>query len=605
MPTPTHIRAYATPAQLAIAEQEGAALPSEIVYFPAGASQIHASSDREGGYHGEVIVSEATASRFQQELLKLRAAGGRAWIDADHTNGAAMGDVREFSWAPSRGVIARVDWTPAGERALRERAYCAFSPAFLLDRQTSQPIGLSTAEAVGALVNAPAFGARLQLIAAAASPEPKPKHPAPTMNKIAELLGLAADSTEEQICASVAALKDGPKKEEVAAALAKHKAAEAEAVKAKADLEAARKAEASAKAEIETLRAAAVARQTVTTEPGLVEKLKAYAKADGDTKRRILAGSFRKELRQSGEAMKILAANSLGSLAGDLILQSALPLLKLQFPMLGMISTDFSAENVSFNQAVKSRIRTIPTVTDYNSVTGYATSDAGTTDVPVTIDAHKAVQIAFNANEVASTSRDLFSEQVEGISYALGKVLVDALYANITAGNFANSTTTALVNMDRKALVKLAKALGGRGVAGLGRFILLNQDYYEALANDTTILNLAAYQKSELITGYTLPTIHTLQPVEAVNLPTTGNLTGFAGGPDSLVIATRLPNDYTTALPGANNGAVSTITNADTGISLAVTQFVDHTLGRAVWRAALMFGTAKGQAASGQRLISA
>ena len=47
------------------------------------------------------------------------------------------------------------------------------------------------------------------------------------------------------------------------------------------------------------------------------------------------------------------------------------------------------------------------------------------------------------------------------------------------------------------------------------------------------------------------------------------------------------------------------VTNPDTGISLAVTQFVDHTLGKAVWRAAVMYGVGVGQAASGQRLISA
>jgi len=593
------IRAYAAPAALNLAEEQGADLPTEILYLPAGTSRIHAGSDTEAGFHGDVTVDAAVAARLQAALLALRAARHRAWIDADHSNGAALGDVRELRWQEGLGILARVDWTPAGERALREKAYASFSPAFLLDRASSRPSGLVHGEAVGALVNAPAFGARLQIIAAAAAPQPPINQPAtatqPAMNKIAEALGLSAESTEEQIIAAIAALKDGAKKEEITAALAKAKA-EAEAAKVEATR---------AKQEADTLRIAATAR--ATSEPGLLENLKAYAKAEPTTRRRILASSrLRQDLKASGEGMKILAANSLGTLVGDLVLQSALPLLKLQFPILGHISTDFSDASVQFGQIIKSRIRSIPTVVDYNTTTGYATSDAATVDVPVTIDAHKAVQIAFNANETASTNRDLFGEQVEGISYALGKALVDALYANITAANFtATATTIAVGSMDRKTMVKLAKALTGRGVPLLNRFCLLNQDYYEALANDATILNLAAHQKPELITGYQLPPIATLTPIEAPNLITTGNLTGFAGTPDALVVATRLPNDYTIALPGASNGSISTITNADTGISLAVTQFVDHTLGRAVWRAALMYGTAKGQIQSGQRLTSA
>lgn len=66
-----------------------------------------------------------------------------------------------------------------------------------------------------------------------------------------------------------------------------------------------------------------------------------------------------------------------------------------------------------------------------------------------------------------------------------------------------------------------------------------------------------------------------------------------------------MPNDYTKALPGASHGSVSVVTNPDTGISVQLVQYVDHKLGAASWRIALMFGVAVGQAASGQRLISA
>lgn len=591
---PTLLRAYAAASRLMVPDTADLPLPGELLYLPAGLSSIHAGSDEPGGYKGQVMVDAATAELLHTALLRLRAEGHRAWIDADHSNGAALGDIREFTWAEGRGVVARVDWTPAGERALREKAYCAFSPAFLLDRATSRPCALMPGEAVGALVNAPAFGVRLQLIAASAvptfPPTTQPKPPV-SMNKIAEKLGLPPEATEDQILSALATLQAGSAKDEIAAALKTAKA-EADALK----IEAAR------------LKSDLAARPIITAsavQPGLEESLKAYDKGNVDVRAKVLAGSLRKQLNETPNVMRVLAANSLATLTGELVLQQALPLLKLKFPLLSAISTDFSSENSSFGQALKTRTRSLPAVVDYSTTTGYASSDVTTTDVPVTIDAHKAVQIEFNANEIAGTSRDLFKEQVEGISYQLGKVLVDALYARITAGNFTNATTQAVGGFARATVIKLTKALMGRGAPDFGLFVLLNQDYFEALANDTSIVALATQQKAELITEYRLPKVASLQPYEAVNLPNTGNLVGFAGAPDALVLATRLPADYSKALPGSNNGSISTLTNADTGISLAVTQFVDHTLGKAVWRAALMYGTARGQASSGQRLISA
>lgn len=343
----------------------------------------------------------------------------------------------------------------------------------------------------------------------------------------------------------------------------------------------------------------------ITTKAGPVEVLKAYAKASGADRPAIYAKDIA-PLFQPGFALgPILAANSLGTLTGDLVTQRALTLLKQSFPVLRSISTDFSAENAAFGQAVKTRLRTVPAVSDYDTSTGYPTADATTTDVAITIDNHKAVQIGFNANELASTQRDIFGEQAEGAHYALGKALVDALYALITAGNFANATTKALANFGRADVTAMAKALYNRGVPEMGRTLLLNPDYFEKLGQDATLVSLAAFQKPEVITDWVLPPVAKFNIIQAVNLPGTGNLTGFGFTPDALAMATRVPNDYTQALPGASHGSVSVVTNPDTGISVQLVQYVNHQLGASYWRIALMFGVAKGQAASGQRLISA
>ena len=334
--------------------------------------------------------------------------------------------------------------------------------------------------------------------------------------------------------------------------------------------------------------------------------LQAYAAArPGGERGTIWARDLRARVARGDESV-IQAANALGTLVGDLVTQRALDLLKLRFPVLNRISTDFSPENAAFNQTIRTRIRTVPGVTDYSPATGYATSDVTSTDVNVTLNAHKAVQIAFTANDLASTRRMLFGEQEEGIHYALGKSLVDALYALLVPATFTGKTVQPLAGFGRATVVAMARDLSKRGVPTTQRTLLLYSDYFAALASDSALVSLAAYQRPEIITGYQLPNVAGFDIYEAVNLPPAGNLTGFGFSPDALILATRLPNDYTTVFPGASGGGITTVvTNPDTGMSVMLVQYLNHQLGQAVMRVAFMFGVAAGQAPSGQLLVSA
>lgn len=322
---------------------------------------------------------------------------------------------------------------------------------------------------------------------------------------------------------------------------------------------------------------------------------------------REIAPIFAKNPDFGRELMQVLAVNSLGTLSGELITQRSLSLLKLSFPWLTKISTDFSPEAVSFGQTVKTRLKTIPGTVSFVPGTGYVRAGATTTDVPVVINAHKGVEIAFNANELSSTNRDLFGEQVEGAHYALGKDFADAILALITVANFANESIEATNNVDADTMDTLDAELAARGVAG-PRIGLLSSAVFRKLGKDSSIVNLAAFQMKEIITQSQLPPIKNIQPFEVHNLPAPvgENLTGFAGSADALAFATRTPNDYTKIMPDVgSNGVVQIVTNPDTGISVMLVRYVDHKLAEAAWRIAVQFGAAKGNGAAGQRLISA
>jgi hypothetical protein len=313
----------------------------------------------------------------------------------------------------------------------------------------------------------------------------------------------------------------------------------------------------------------------------------------------------------------ILAADStdtnLGTLAGSLVTQRVLELLKFQFPSLTRFTTDFSDEPASFNQTIMTRIVTVPAVSDYNTSTGWTDSTAATTDVPVKIDKHRGVPITFNSNILASTARRLFDEFAPAQAYALAKDMVDNLYTRITDSNFPSNKVQATSGFARATVASIGTALTLKGVPiGPGaRTLLLYSTVFEKLVTDSTLVSFATYQKPQLVTEpqdgvmLVIP-VDTFSVINAPNLPTNnGNITGFAGSKSALVIATRTPNDYTTALSGSSFGNVQMVTNPDIGLTVLLVQYVDHKLGTATQRISLMYGTALGQANAGMLLKAA
>lgn len=302
----------------------------------------------------------------------------------------------------------------------------------------------------------------------------------------------------------------------------------------------------------------------------------------------------------------IHAANTLGTLTGVLVVQRALDYLKITFPILSRISTGFSNEPVMFGQTVYTRLRGNLTAQDFVAANGYVDQDATTTDVPIVINKHKYLQLKFGVEELASTMRGLFAEQDEPMHHALGLAMVDELYGLILPANYTTETVSTLANFGRPKVIDMGTAMNGRKIASLGRTLLLNSAYFGQLAKDSAIVNLGTYQQSGIITAGTMPDIHGFKPIEAINLPATSNLVGMGLRADAMALATRAPNDYTQALPGVPaTGVVQLISNPDTGITVMLVQWVDHLAGAARGRVAVMFGVAKAQTASGERLVSA
>ena len=597
--------------------------PSEIVVFPAGIHAINAHRG-DGPVSLRVCVDSGTASAMQASLNAFKASSPqRPYLDFDHEEKQASAWPTSFSWVENVGVVAAVEWSEEGSEAVVGKNYRAFSPAFFVD--ASDPARVTGAPFVmGGLVNDPAFRAIPPIWAKDASTQ-KPNTEITNMSDTAAAASTAANEASnsaataelDAVKASLASMKQAFAKEAVKAALAKGSIKQEDSAK----WESAILANDSANELLEGLPAIEASAAKVApagvfeVKANIADVFKAMS-SEKDAKKRgaIYCRDARNVIAKANpfEVQSILAANSLGSLVGDLIVLRSLDLLKFSFPVLSGITTDFSDAPVNYGQNVKTRIISVPSVGTYSTSTGYASTAATTSDVSVSINNHKFVQIEFNANELASTNRDLFGEQVEAMHYAMGLDLTNAIYGVVTSTAFSlagQKTVKAAASMDRATAVSMEKALTNRGVPPAARTLILNPDYFESLAKDSTIVQLATFQKPEVITGTDLPPIAGFRVLRAPNLPATAMSTGTLGGmgftKDALVLVTRLPNDYTQVLPGANYGSVGVVTNPDTGISVQKVDYVNHDLGKSVSRIAWMFGVGAGQTASLQYITTA
>lgn len=647
--------------------------PSIIMVMPGGVHEITADHNGQPAKLS-VVVNKGTAVALQAALQNHLAAGSKPFFDFNHRESEASAWPQEFYWGhtPQPGVYARLAWTKAGAEAVEGKVFRSFSPAFRVSHlvaDASNPARVTGAPvAMGGLVNDPAFKVIAPLWARLGGGQGATKTKGENMNE-QELAALKAKLIELENGIGVLKAhqtKQGEDEAEVKARATDLKLKEAEAEAARGKIAATEQQakivtlEGEIKARNKTMADEAIKaaikrgaipaqdekvqaryRALIETDPSnvvLVESLagnaamggtitagkveitgedptaviRAYTAEQSPLARGIIyAKNLRKLMTtEDGCDHVVRAANTLGTLAAGIVVQRALDLLKLSFPQLSRISSNFSGENAAYGEAITTRLVSVPLVGTYHVDNGYVSQALTTTDVPVTINQHKFVQAEFGANELAGTRRMLFGEQEDAMHFALGKDLVDAIYALMIAGNFTEAPVTeALVDFDRTTVIEIGTAMqtGGRNANTGTRTLLLSSEFYGKLAEDVTIISpiYNAAAPATAVSMGVLPMVHGFLPVEAANLPNTGNMTGFAMRADAIAMAVRPANDYTTALPGLpQTGNVQQITNPDTGLTVTLTQYVNHYLGKTYMRVAWMYGVAKGNPKSGQILRS-
>jgi hypothetical protein len=328
------------------------------------------------------------------------------------------------------------------------------------------------------------------------------------------------------------------------------------------------------------------------------------------------------------EIMAATDADSLGTLAGVLVLQRSLPLFTYDFPVLSSLYTDFSATPGLYNQTENTRVIVAPAVQTYDPTTGTdgrpngwkTVQAAQSTDVPIKLDTYVGVPIVFGQATISATIRRLFDEQGPAAIYAMAKYYVAKITALMTAGNFnAYAVATqdgkvpdayptyavAVKDFSMDAIDDLEAIFDANEVPTTDRCLCLNAKYHGKLRKDPRLgLFFAAMQKPDMVTEGRLPNLNGFMPHRAPWLPSANNLVGFACHKAGIVLKQRLPTDFTQALNVMVPGSVTTLTDPKSGLSCLLVQYISLQGNYAEWRLEALLGAGVGDKRGGLCLTS-
>lgn len=315
-----------------------------------------------------------------------------------------------------------------------------------------------------------------------------------------------------------------------------------------------------------------------------------------------------------GECLRGTAAeDTLGTLSGTLVMQRTLEFFRINYPLFKAIYTDFSDVPAMLSQTIDTRVVSKPAVQTYNNALGAdgrpagwdTASPATTTSKTISLDEHVGVPVVFGANALAKTIRRLFDEQAPAMAYALASYFVAKLYAKMTAANYNGYAAVngakvpvayvtyakGVLDFARSAFVDLNMIFNPNEVPLHDRAVLLNSQYYAAAGKDPSLVTFWAGQRNpEIITEGELPKMSKFVPIEAPDFPVTNNRVGFAFQKTAIGAISRIPQDYSKVLPGASYGNVTMISDPETGMSVMLVEYVNHTGGYAEMRMETMIG---------------
>lgn len=183
--------------------------PAEIIFIPEGSNRIFPLSHKEGvAVNLPPEQGESIAAALNDKLKARLDEDVAPWFDIEHTRKfPASGYPTAFRYEKGKGIMAAVDWSATGRKAIEGRDVRYFSPEFYID-DNGIPSGIPERGPLGGLVTEPAF----RKIGAIAASDARDNQPTttPIMSKLifaALSISASADTAEADALKAIEKLK--------------------------------------------------------------------------------------------------------------------------------------------------------------------------------------------------------------------------------------------------------------------------------------------------------------------------------------------------------------------------------------------------------------
>ena len=292
-------------------------------------------------------------------------------------------------------------------------------------------------------------------------------------------------------------------------------------------------------------------------------------------------------------------ANTLGGINLAQIAQQTLETLSAEMPIVSAFTTDFSSDVADVGESVSTRVATAVSAGDATS--GYSATDVTSTAKTITLNKHKHFTAAFTDLEIAKGGMDMLERTfVRPAVHAVVNQMMDDLLALVLTATYSNEVTVVAGSFGADDVADLAGDLTTLNVPKANRALVIKPAYYANLAQDNAIQASYAYGGPGSIRDNAVPKVHGFNVYEYSDIPANSeSLEGFACGPEALIIAGRQP-----ALPENWAGAVESVQDPGTGVTLQLRNWYEGKDGAQYITATLIYGVAAGTD-SMKRIVSA
>lgn len=285
-------------------------------------------------------------------------------------------------------------------------------------------------------------------------------------------------------------------------------------------------------------------------------------------------------------------ANSINGIELAHIAQESLRLLQVEMPKLAGFTTDFSSEIAGAGTSVTTRIPNGLTAADATG--GYSTQDASTVAKNVTLANHIHVTVGFTDFEVVrATLATLERTFMAPLVHAVSKKMMDDVFALATSTNYSESHDTTVFGAD--AVADISQKMNEANVPLVGRSLYLTPALYNTLAKDDAIQAAYAFGSSDAVREGSVPRVGGFNIIQYNGIPST--LTGLATSKEGVLIVARQP-----AAPRDFAGAVESVTESGSGLTLQFRSWYDNNAGQHKLTGTLIYGVAVGNASNVIRL---